>query len=483
MLPVGPYRPDVAASNANVSPYVLNVTMKADEAGLAYGPHPSLSVTSGAGALPARPRGGCKVVLQSGTKKLFVGTAATVQEMANDFTWTSITTGKAVPSTDNWSMVQFGNKLLMTNTADGLFAYDVETPAGVGAVSGAPKFRYIFIAFDCLFGLNSDGDNRLFRNSAPNDYTNWSTGGAGYQPLADGEDLMAGGELSQGLAAVIQRKAVHLLTRTGDRRIFSRDKIAEGVGATNPWGCVFANGAGYFIDTDGFKRVTGGGIEEIGRDKVSRTFIESMVGSLDTVEGVHDRKRGRIVWRYQEKVNNSDTVFEKLIAYDLRLGEFAPFEAQTTGLFAAALPGYTADTASSVGDTDTSPYGPDSRFWVGGEEGLLGVNSSFKAGFFEGTNLAATLQTGTFVSETADLVRRVTPFTDATDATVQVGVRETLADAITWGTAHDRETGTSWCYARSRGKCKSARLAIPSGSDWSYARGVDFVDISAGGRR
>ncbi len=58
MLPIGPYRPDVAASNANVSPYVLNVTMKADEAGLAYGPHPSLSVTTGAGALPARPRGG-----------------------------------------------------------------------------------------------------------------------------------------------------------------------------------------------------------------------------------------------------------------------------------------------------------------------------------------------------------------------------------------------------------------------------------------
>ena len=483
MLPIGPFRPDIAASNAGVSPNVLNVTMKRDETGFAYGPHPSLSVTAGAGALPARPRGGAKVVLQSGTKKLFVGTAATVQEMANDFTWTSITTGKALPSTDNWSMVQFGNKLLMTNTADGLYAYDVETPAGAGAVSGAPKFRFIFIAFDGLFGLTSVGDNRLFRNSAPNDYTNWTTGGAGYQPLPDGEDLMAGGELSQGLAVVLQRKAVHLLTRTGDRRIFSRDKIADGVGATNPWGCVFAGGAGYFIDTDGFKRVSGSGIEEIGRDKVSLTFIESMVGSLDTIEGVHDRKLNRIVWRYQEKVNNSDTVFEKLIAYDLRQGEFVPFEGQTTGLFAAALPGYTADSASSVGTTDTAPYGPDSRFWVGGEEGLLGINSSFKAGFFEGPTLAATLETSTFVSDTADLVRRVTPITDASGATVQVGVRKTLADAVTWGTAYARATGSSSCYARSRGECKSARISIPAAAGWSFVRGVDFVDIAQGGKR
>ena len=155
LLPVGPYRPDLAASNAGVSAYVMNVVINVDETGIAYGPQPSLSVTTGAGALPARPQGGIKAVLQSGTKKMFVGTAATVQEMANDFTWTAITTGRAVPSTDNWSFVQRDNKLLMSNTADGLLDYDLETPAGVAAVSGAPKFRYIFNLFDTVAGLET----------------------------------------------------------------------------------------------------------------------------------------------------------------------------------------------------------------------------------------------------------------------------------------------------------------------------------------
>lgn len=482
LLPVGPYRPDLAASNAGVSAYVMNVVIKGDETGIAYGPHPSLSVTSGAGALPARPQGGIKAVLQAGTKKMFVGTAATVEEMANDFTWTARTTGKACPSTDNWSFAQYGNKLLMTNTADGLLDYDLETPAGVAAVSGAPKFRYIFNLFETVAGLYSDGDSRLMRYSAPGGYTNWTTAGAGYQPFADGEELMAGGELSQGYAIMLQRKAVHLLTRTGDRRIFARNKMADGVGSANPWNAVFANGAAYFIDTNGVYRASPESVVNIGEDKVSRTFIDSLVGDLATIQGVYDPKYRRIVWRYQEKANNSTTIFEKMLTLDLRSGEFAIVATQTSGLFQAALPGYTADNASALGTVDTAPYGPDSRFWLGGDEGLLGVNSDFKAGFFGGTNLAATLDTSTLMSETDDVVTRVTPVSDAANITVAIGTRKSLSDTVAWGTAQSKNA-SGWCQARSRGKCKSARLSIAAGESWTFVRGIDFPNAVPGGRR
>lgn len=481
MQPIGPYRPDLVASNAGVSANVRNVLMRKDETGVAYGPHPSLAIPASATALPAAPLGGAAVVLRSGAKKVFVGTAATVQEMSNSFTWTEIDNGYAVPDGDKWSMRQFGAFLVMSNTVDGLLAYNVETPAGLNAVSGAPAFRSIFVAFDCLFGCVSDDDTLLFRNSAPNDHTNWSTAGAGYQPLADGEALMGGGEISQGYAIVLQRKAVQLLSRTGDRKIFSRVKLEDGTGSVNPWGIVGAKGALYFCDTDGFKRASQSGVEAIGQDKVNRTFIEELAGSLDGIEGAYDAANQRIVWRYQT-VGESATLFTSIMAYDLRLGEFVPIDTSTTGLFSMASPGYTADNASAIGNVDTVPYGPDSRFWVGGEEGLLGINGDYKAGFFNGTGLAAEVETATLVSRTSDVTTRVTVITDAENATVSMGARERLADEVTYADA-ETMTDTGSTGVRSSGKLQSAKVNVAAAEDWSFIRGVRFDEVATGGAR
>lgn len=481
MQPIGPYRPDLVASNSGVSANVRNVLMRKDETGVAYGPHPSLAIPASATALPAAPLGGAAVVLRSGAKKVFVGTAATVQEMANDFTWTQIATGYAVPSGDKWSMRQFGTYLVMTNTVDGLLAYNVETPAGLNAVSGAPAFKSIFVAFDCLFGCVSDDDTLLFRNSAPNDHTNWTTAGAGYQPLADGEALMGGGEISQGYAIVLQRKAVHLLQRTGDRKIFNRVKLEDGTGSVNPWGIVGARGALYFCDTDGFKRASQAGVEVIGQDKVNRTFVEELAGSLDGIEGAFDAANQRIVWRHQT-VGGDDTSFSSFMAYDLRLNEFVPVGTTTTAIFSMASPGYTADNASALGNVDTVPYGPDSRFWVGGEEGLLGINADYKAGFFNGSALAAEVETATLVSNTSDTTTRVTVITDASAATVAMGSRERLADVASYAAAETmHSSGTTG--VRSAGKLQSAKVDIAAGEDWNFVRGVRFDEVATGGAR
>lgn len=481
MQPIGPYRPDLVASNAGVSANVRNVLMRKDETGVAYGPHPSLAIPASATALPAAPLGGAAVVLRSGAKKVFVGTAATVQEMANDFTWTEIDNGFAVPSGDKWSMRQFGTFLVMTNTVDGLLAYNVETPAGLNAVSGAPAFKSLFVAFDCLFGCVSDDDTLLFRNSAPNDHTNWTTAGAGYQPLADGEALMGGGEISQGYAIVLQRKAVHLLQRTGDRKIFNRVKLEDGTGSVNPWGIVGARGALYFCDTDGFKRASQNGVEVIGQDKVNRTFVEELAGSLDGIEGAFDAANQRIIWRHQT-VGGDDTLFSSFMAFDLRLNEFVPVDSSTTAIFSMASPGYTADNASALGNVDTVPYGPDSRFWVGGEEGLLGINSDFKAGFFNGAALAAEVETATLVSDTADTTTRVTVITDASAATVSMGYRERLADTVAYASAETMDAGGT-TSVRSAGKLQSAKVNVVAEEDWGFIRGVRFDEVATGGAR
>jgi hypothetical protein len=337
------------------------------------------------------------------------------------------------------------------------------------------------VAFDCLFGCVSDDDTLLFRNSAPNDHTNWTTAGAGYQPLADGEALMGGGEISQGYAIVLQRKAVHLLQRTGDRKIFNRVKLEDGTGSVNPWGIVGARGALYFCDTDGFKRATPAGVEAIGQDKVNRTFVEEIAGSLDGIEGAFDAANQRIVWRHQT-VGEGETLFSSFMAYDLRLNEFVPVDTSTTGLFSMASPGYTADNAGALGNVDTVPYGPDSRFWVGGEEGLLGIDADYKAGFFNGAALAAETETATLVSNTSDTTTRVSVITDASAATVSIGYRERLADAAAYTTAATMDAGGT-TGVRAAGKLQSAKVDVAAGEDWNFIRGVRFDEVATGGAR
>jgi hypothetical protein len=482
MIPIGPYRPDVARSNRGVTANVLNVIYRKDETGVAYRPCPGLGVPPGAEALPAAPRGGAAVVTRAGVKKIFMGTAATIQEMDNTFQWTEVDNGYAVPAGYDWSMKQFGENLLATNDFDGLLALDLETPAGFSAVSGAPKFRTLFLAFDCLFGLVSDGDNRLFRNSAPNDYTEWLKDGAGYQPLPDGEELMNGGELSTDYAVVVQRKAVHLLTRTADRRIYTRKKMIDGVGAVTPGSFIAVRGVGYFMDTNGPQRVTPAGVEPIGQDRVARTFIEELVGSLDSVKAAYDPKYERIVWRHAAKAGDTDPITSKALTYDIAQKEFVPLEVTTSALLTTFVPGYTADNASGVGNVDTVPYGPDSRFWVGGEENLLGLDADYKAGFFDGDNLAATLDTGAEFDPTSSRVTGCVPLTDASTATVQLGVKQTLSESFTWGTAVAIDAD-GFAPVDEAGRVKSFRINVPAGADWNYVRGIDGIEGNARGPR
>jgi hypothetical protein len=78
-------------------------------------------------------------------------------------------------------MIGYGNFLLATNTTDGMQQYNVEAGGSASLVANSYSPRFLFTAFDCVFGGNcidgtGDRDNRLLRNSAINDYTIWTAG-------------------------------------------------------------------------------------------------------------------------------------------------------------------------------------------------------------------------------------------------------------------------------------------------------------------
>jgi hypothetical protein len=482
MLPIGFYRPDLAETNPGVSLTVLNAILMADANGVAYRPHPSIAPLSSADALPDPPRGAASVVTRSGAYQVYVGTASKIYKIGADGSTTEIGSGYAVPSGDNWSITQFGDYVYFTNTFDGLVRYNIESGGTVDAVVGAPKARFIFTLFGTMAAADCDGNNRLLRTSKINDPTVWSGDASNtYQEFADGEELIAGGELSAGAAVVFQRSSIRLLNRTRDRSIFTVDPLALKVGAQSPQGCVFTQGWAYFVNKNGFHRTNGASFEPIGRDKVSRTFIRSLAAnSLTTVEGAYDPENDRVIYRYQKSDNLSTTVFGDCLAVDCTTLEWVPIEMNTAALVTLASAGYSLDDLDQFGTLDTLPFPLDSRVWKGGEPGLAAIDGDYKVGYVSGSALACTLETGAQINSLVQRLRWATPLTDATTATVQLGVKNVISEDFTWKTAVAL-TESGRAKLKGRGKIFSLRLNVPAAATWGFMRGFDSIDVSSGG--
>lgn len=477
MIPTGLYRPDLAATNPGVSGLHLNVLMTKDALGVAYNPHPSLAALATAVALPSAPRGYATVVTRSGNYQVYVGTASALYRMAADGTHTEIGTGYAVPAGDNWSMTQFGDYVYFSNAFDGLLRYNIESGGAVTAVTGAPKARFIFPLFNTLAALDCDGNNRLQKTSKINDPTVWSGDASNtYQEYVDGEELIAGGQLSSGLAVVLQRNAIQVLRRTRDRSIFTADPLEAQVGAQGAAGVVIARGWAYFVDTDGPQRTNGMVIEAIGRDKVANTFITSLAAdALGTVGCAYDPSTHRLLYRYQTVGVDSTTVFQDALSYDITLGEWTPVELATAMLMTISSPGYSLDELDPFGSMETLPYSLDDRVWNGGEPRLAAIDGDLKLGFISGPSLAATIECGPQVAQRSMRITGIRPDTDATTATVQLGVKQAVNGSLTWGTAVSMDE-EGFAPVDETGRVYAFRLNVPAGATWTYMRGFDGLE-------
>lgn len=484
MIPVGYYRPDLAGTNPGVSGAVLNVLLTKDALGVSYRPHKSLAPLATAEALPSAPRGHTSVVTRAGNYQVFVGTASALYKVAADGSHDEIGTGYAVPAGDNWSMAQFGDYVYFTNTFDGMLRYNIESGGTVDAVSGAPAARFIFPLFGTMAALDCDGNNRLMKTSKIEDPTVWSGDASNtYQEFVEGEELIAGGELSSGRAVVLQRNAIRVLTRTRDRSIFVADALEAQVGAQGAAGVVIVRGWAYFIDTDGPQRTNGIEVQAIGRDKIARTFIDSLAdNALTTVGCAYDPAEHRLLYRYQDTSVASTTVFEHCLSYDIAIGEWTPVEIDTAAIMTVSSPGYSLDELDQFGNMETLPYSLDDRVWKGGEPRIAGFDSDFKMGFISGSNLAATIECGAQSSNRALRITGIVPDTDAGNGTVQLGVRRAINDSFTWGTAVSLDE-EGFAPVDETGKGYAFRLNIAAGESWTYMRGFDGMDAVDVGAR
>jgi hypothetical protein len=475
------FRPDAGEL---LSSEISNVLMTAG----GYGPRPTLTAAPGADALAAAPRGAFGGFLPNGTFKGFVATASEIYTLDADYGYTALSASLSVPTDEDEVIGQFGIYMLATNTSDGMQAYNMDTPAGIAAVSGAPDARYLFTANNQVIALG-DGSSALndLNISAFGNHTDWSGAGSDGQTVTTGGAFTGGGDLGGGAAILLQLRSVKVM-RFGDSgggALFRLNTLADDVGCVHPRSQVTYNGVCYFLHTDGFYAANGNGPPvNIGANKVNKWFL-ARCADLTKASASVDPKNTVIRWRYPASGDGSTaTVYNSILDYNWVTGEFIPGTEATSAIFRMGTPGYNIGTISSAFGalSNWSQYPLGSAFWQGGNFRLAGLDSSYKFGFFEGSNAAAYEETATLGDGTSYLFNFCEPLTDDTSATVTLSVKNSLSASLDPQDASSIQT-SGRAPLRGRGKYYRLKLNHAAGADWTKASSIEGIDKRAGGPR
>jgi hypothetical protein len=424
--------------------------------------------------------------LPGGTFKGFAATATKVYTLGADYAFTALVPTFTVPADDDEAMTQFGVFMLASNTTDGIYAYNMETPAGLNAVSGAPAARYMFTANNQVVALGNGASalNQL-SVSAFGDHTNWTSKGYDSQLMNDGGAFTGGGDIGNGQAILLQLRGVRKMTfgNAGGGSLFALSKLADDVGCVHPRAQATYNGTTIFLHTDGWWATSGGPPINIGAGKINDWFL-ARVSDLKKVYVTVDPKNTLFRIRYAASGDGSTaTVFNSILDYNWVANEFVPGTEATSALFRMGTPGYTLDTISSAfGVLDNwSQYPLDSAFWQGGNFRLAGLDSTFKVAFFDGSAAVAVIETPTETDGLSHLVNRLRVMTDDPAATVQVGVKDDLSDSITWKTASTK-VGARY-PVRARGIYQRYRVNHAAAAVWTRDTGIFNPDAAVGAGR
>lgn len=486
-FPYGPLAPDAGKNATGVCLIANGVIPKAE----GYGPFPQAVTPGGAVALPDDPRGAITTIKRDGTTQVYFMTELTLQSLETDFTWTQIEASLSCTSGDDWSMEQFGDKLLYTNTTEGMRAYDIEAGGAAAAIAAAGDPREVFICANMVFGLDckdaaGDRDNRLIKNSDFNDHTDWTTGAADYQPLEEGGALIAGFNLKNNSAIIVQENSLRLLTfgNAGGGALYSLKEIATGRGAVGRKSCIAFDGVMYGLSTNGFFRFSlGGGLEWIGSGQIDEFFL-AQVATLDLpkVQVSIEPSKKIVLWRYPTSGDASSTVTENVIGYSWEFNRWFTWSVNLAYLSRVATPGYTLSSWNTA--YATLALSPDipigDRFWQGGGQILSALGNDLKYQAFSGTPMAVTITTSTGNSPITTKIGRATTIDDAATGTLELGVTDDLATDITWKTGAAKSRAGS-VPLRGRGMNVAFRRKIDAGTDWTFSKGVDHIQAAGGG--
>lgn len=510
-VPFPEYRPDVNDYQGQHTQVLSGVLPRGD----GWGPVANLQAYSQ--ALPGTCRGYFFGRKTDGSIVVFAATSTRLYKLDNSsLAWTDVSQGglayTAIPSTDQWQFVQFGDTIIAVQANVNPQAFVLSTDSAFSDLGGTPpqaKFVAVVGRFLVLTGIT--GNARRVQWSDLDGITTW-TAGVGFSNSVDLPDGgvcrgVAGGEFG----LVFQESVIRQLTYVpGAKPAFQMERATEDRGLIGGYSVCKAGDKVFFVSQEGFYEYAAGvGIVPIGKERVDRSFQADLDYSyLNLLIGAPDPLGTRVFWAYKSVRSSSTTLFDTIIAYDYGLERWSPPIAVSGEYMASIIkPGLTLDsldsygvsgttttgsptglllavtsptTGAAVASLDALPFSLDSV-----QSALISKLSAFTSthclGFFDGANLEATLETP---EQALDSYVRVRGFYPRTDASTCYGYVKSRFNAQA-SPVKSPETNLDIygnCSQNVATKLVRAGVRIPAGTSWTYCMGIDPDFVPMGQR-
>lgn len=492
LVPAAEFAPDMPDMPSITTDTAYNVVPLTP---VSYGPMPSLQAFST--ALGARCQGGIAVTDFSGNVRVHAGDATKLYRLTSASTTpadVSKVGGYTTGSTGGWSFAVFGQRIIATNFNDAVQSY-VEGTSALYAdmiASGLTslKAKYVATVKDwVVLGNTTDGtygaQPQRVHWSAINDPTNFPTPGTtgAFTALSDFQDIPGKHGALQGIvgnlgtahAGIFFERAVYRMIYAGLPDIFDFVPAEGARGLLVPGGVTQLGSIAYYIGEDGFYAFDGSNSMPIGKGKVDKFFKGDFQSNyLDRVCAASDPTTGLVFFAYPGSGAMAGQC-NRLLIYAPWLQRWAATEASAITidyLMRGATFGYTLEGLDAFGTLETLPFSLDSAVWVGGRSVLSAFDSNHKFGYFDGSNLAAKVDTSDFepFEGMQSTITRVRPLVDSSAATIAAFARDNISAAISFGTGIAQEANGSVC-TRSRGRYHRFRLQTAAGTSFTHISG------------
>jgi hypothetical protein len=484
LLPWGDYKPDVSDYEGSATRNVLNVVPRGD----GYGPFPSFSAYTS--ALPATCRGAFYALKSDGSVITFAGTSTKLYQLNNsNFSWTDVSLGAgtyaALSASAQWQFAQFGNLVFATQANAVLQVFDLSSSSAFANCAGSPpQAAYISVVgrFLVLSGLLSNPYRIQW--SGLNATTTWTSGtnSSDFQDFPDGGIVrgVAGGEYG----IIFQDQAIRRMSFVpGSPIIFQIDRITQDKGLFAPYSVIRAGEKIFFYAGQGFHKIEPGGVpEQIGREKVDRTFLADLdKGNLQLFMGAADPRSTKVYWAYRSANGVNPANYDKIIGYDYLLERFFPVSVTGEYLVGISQTGLTLENLDTISSSlDALTLSLDS-YATAVQPQIAQFNNTHVLGFFAGTNLEATLESAEQGTDDNRItVRGFRPITDAATLYGSVSYRDNPSATATSGTEVLVNARTGRCDMMRDARYSRFKVRIPAATTWTFSAGV-VPDITTNG--
>ena len=435
-------------------------------------------------ALDSQCFGGFSTKDNSANVYTFAGTKSKLYKLSGE-TFSDVSQASTTynAGADNfWSFSNFGTTVVASNGEDDPQKFVVGTSSAFADLGGSPPvFTFSAVIRDFLVvGRIKTVKNRV-QWSGINDVETWTSGTkqSDYQDLADGGEItgIVGGEYGY----IFQENQITRMDYVGGTTVFRFSVVSKNRGSIFAKAIAHVGKRVFFYSQDGFFEIDGENVKAIGQHKVNDYFKDNLsAGYQQNIIAATDPLNHLAVWSYPS-TDATTGVQDRLLIYNYSVNRWSVVETAAEMIFTQFSEAFTVDTLDTASSSlDSLTVSLDSRYWLGGVVNFAGFDSDHKLIQFDGSNLAATLETGEIepAPGARTTITMVRPLVDGT-STARVTSRLRLADSGT-STSYSSLRSNGDIPVRSSGRYHKIGVAIAAATTWNDAQGIDLIAIKSG---